>query len=42
MFFAQDYVSLQRWWKTGLIVSFVNIAIWSTVGFAWWKLIGIW
>ncbi len=42
MFFAQDYVSLQRWWKVGLIVSFANIAIWGTIGFAWWKLIGIW
>lgn len=42
MFFAQDYTPLRRWWKVGLAVSVVNIAIWSTVGFAWWKLIGIW
>ena len=42
MFFAQDYVSLQRWWKVGLVASFVNIAIWGTIGFSWWKLIGIW
>jgi DASS family divalent anion:Na+ symporter len=42
MFFAHDYVSLRRWWKVGLCVSFVNIAIWGTIGFAWWKLIGIW
>ena len=42
MFFAQDYVSLQRWWKVGLVASFANIAIWGTIGFAWWKLIGIW
>ena len=42
MFFAQDYVSLKQWWKVGLIVSFANLAIWSTVGFGWWKLLGIW
>ena len=42
MFFAHDYVSLGRWWKVGFFISLVNIAIWSTVGFAWWKLIGYW
>lgn len=42
MFFAQDYVSLRTWWRVGFIVSLVNISIWSTIGFGWWKLIGIW
>ncbi len=42
MFFAHDYVSLKTWWRVGFFVSLSNIAIWSTVGFAWWKLIGIW
>ena len=42
MFFGQGFVSMTQWWKIGLIVSFVNLAIWGTVGFAWWKLIGIW
>ena len=42
MFFAQGYVSLKRWWLVGLIASVVNLAVWSTIGFAWWKLIGIW
>jgi DASS family divalent anion:Na+ symporter len=42
MFFAHEYVSLARWWKVGFFISIVNIAIWSTVGFAWWKLIGYW
>jgi DASS family divalent anion:Na+ symporter len=42
MFFAHDYVSLKRWWKVGAGVSLVNIAIWSTIGFGWWKLIGVW
>jgi DASS family divalent anion:Na+ symporter len=42
MYFAQDYVSLQKRWKVGFVVSVVNLAIWSTVGFLWWKVIGLW
>ena len=42
MFFAQDYVSMKTWWRIGLIVSFLNIAIWGTIGFGWWKLLRIW
>jgi DASS family divalent anion:Na+ symporter len=42
MFYATGYVSFQKWWKAGFVASLANIAIWSTVGFAWWKLIGIW
>ena len=42
MYYAQNYVSFRTWWSTGFIVSLFNIAIWSTVGFGWWKLIGLW
>lgn len=42
MFFAHDYVSLKKWWTLGFVASLVNIAVWSTVGFGWWKIIGIW
>ena len=42
MFFAQGYVSLKKWWQIGFVVSLVNLMIWMTVGFGWWKLIGIW
>ncbi|MEK7404580.1 MAG: DASS family sodium-coupled anion symporter [Acidobacteriota bacterium] len=42
MFFAHGYASLGRWWKVGAAVSLVNLLIWSTVGFGWWKLIGVW
>jgi divalent anion:Na+ symporter, DASS family len=42
MYYAPGYVSFRLWWKIGFIVSLANLAIWSTVGFAWWKLIGIW
>ena len=42
MFYAHGYVSMATWWRVGAIVSVVNILIWSTVGFAWWKLVGYW
>lgn len=42
MFFAQGYVPFRKWWSIGFFISLVNLTIWSTVGFAWWKLIGIW
>jgi DASS family divalent anion:Na+ symporter len=35
-------VPFRTWWKIGFILSIVNITIWSTVGFGWWKLVGIW
>jgi len=40
--FAEGYVGLRDWWKVGLLVSFANLGIWLTVGFAWWKLLGFW
>jgi divalent anion:Na+ symporter, DASS family len=42
IFFAQGYVSLKKWWIVGGVVSVFNLLIWMTVGFGWWKLIGIW
>jgi DASS family divalent anion:Na+ symporter len=42
MFFAQGYVSFGRWWRVGFLVSLVTLSIWSTVGFIWWKYLGIW
>jgi len=42
MVFAEGYVTLRDWWKVGLIVTSVNLIIWLTIGFAWWKLLGFW
>lgn len=42
MFYAHGYVPMTTWWRVGAVCSVVNIAVWSTAGFAWWKLIGIW
>jgi DASS family divalent anion:Na+ symporter len=40
--FAHGYVARGKWWQVGFLVSLINLAIWSTAGFAWWKLIGVW
>jgi DASS family divalent anion:Na+ symporter len=42
MFYAHGYVPFRTWWTVGFVVSLVNITIWSTIGFGWWKLIGVW
>ncbi len=42
IYFAQGYVSLKKWWQIGFVISLVNLAIWMTVGFGWWKLLAIW
>jgi len=40
--FAAGYVSHGTWWKIGLFVSFVNLAVWTSLGLIWWKVIGLW
>jgi DASS family divalent anion:Na+ symporter len=42
IYFGAGYVSQQKWWQLGLIASFPNILIWSTVGLIWWKMLGWW
>ena len=42
MFYAHEYVPMKTWWRVGAVISVVNIAIWSTIGFGWWKFIGYW
>jgi DASS family divalent anion:Na+ symporter len=40
--FGVGYVAHGAWWRIGLFLSFVNVAIWLTAGMAWWKLLGLW
>ncbi|QQS31769.1 MAG: DASS family sodium-coupled anion symporter [Acidobacteriota bacterium] len=42
IYFGTGYVKQGLWWKIGLIASVINIAIWSTLGPLWWKLLGWW
>jgi DASS family divalent anion:Na+ symporter len=40
--FSEGYVSFADWWRVGFVASLANLAIWLTIGFAWWKLLGFW
>ena len=42
MYYAQGYVPLKDWWRVGFVVSLSHVAVWGTVGFGWWKLLGLW
>jgi DASS family divalent anion:Na+ symporter len=42
IFFGAGYVKTKTWWYIGLIMSIVNIIIWSTIGAAWWKILALW
>jgi divalent anion:Na+ symporter, DASS family len=40
--FSVGYVSFGEWWRAGFAVSVVNLLVWLTVGFAWWRFLGYW
>jgi divalent anion:Na+ symporter, DASS family len=40
--FGVGYVTRGEWWKVGFLVSLANMAIWLTIGFAWWRFLGYW
>ncbi|MTD42568.1 DASS family sodium-coupled anion symporter [Erwinia sp. CPCC 100877] len=40
--FGSGYTTLGQWWKTGFIMSVINLTIWLTIGGLWWKWLGYW
>lgn len=42
IYFGARYNTQRAWWKLGFIVSLVTIGVYSTIGVAWWKLLGWW
>lgn len=40
--YSQNYVTFGDWWRAGFVVSIVNLLVWLTIGFAWWKWLGFW
>jgi divalent anion:Na+ symporter, DASS family len=40
--YSQNYVTFGEWWRAGFVVSVVNLVIWLTIGFGWWKFLGYW
>ncbi|MBX9927687.1 MAG: anion permease [Gemmatimonadaceae bacterium] len=42
IYFGADYISQRDWWRMGLRVSMVTVALWGTVGVLWWRILGWW
>ena len=42
IYFGTRYNTQREWWRYGFIASVTTIVIFSTIGFAWWKLLGWW
>ncbi len=40
--FGSGYATLAEWWKTGLVLSIINLAIWILIGGLWWSVLGYW
>jgi DASS family divalent anion:Na+ symporter len=42
IYFGAGYTSQRTWWTLGLITSLITIAVWTVVGFTWWKVLKLW
>lgn len=42
VYFGSGYVTLKTWWTVGLALGAMHLLVWVTVGFAWWKALGLW
>lgn len=42
VFFGAGYVTQDKWWGIGFVISLVHLIIWLVIGGLWWKLIGLW
>lgn len=40
--FGSGFTTLGEWWKTGFILSLINLFIWIIIGSSWWKILGYW
>jgi DASS family divalent anion:Na+ symporter len=40
--FGLGYVPQGVWWRVGFVLSTLHLAVWLTVGWGWWKLLGLW
>jgi divalent anion:Na+ symporter, DASS family len=42
IYFGADYLKQRTWWWLGFLASIATIAMWSILGFTWWKILGLW
>ena len=40
--YGSGYVTTTEWFRVGFMISVVNIVIWTVIGGAWMKLLGMW
>ncbi|MPZ20283.1 MAG: DASS family sodium-coupled anion symporter [Luteitalea sp.] len=40
--FGAGYLTQGQWWRIGFVLSLVHLVIWLPLGFAWWKVVGLW
>ncbi|MEF9520091.1 anion permease [Chlamydia crocodili] len=41
LYFGSQLVSVKDWWRSGFVLSIVNIVIWIGIGSLWWKILGL-
>jgi len=42
IYFGAGYTTQRTWWTLGLVTSLITIAVWTVVGFTWWKVLKLW
>ncbi|WP_373886052.1 anion permease [Cytobacillus gottheilii] len=42
VFFGAGYVTQNKWWSLGFIISVFHIIVWIGIGGLWWKVLGLW
>jgi DASS family divalent anion:Na+ symporter len=40
--YSTGYVTLPQWWRVGFLISFVHLIVFTAVGLAWWRYLGLW
>lgn len=40
IFYSSGYSSTKSWWSMGLIISIINLLLWTVVGAIWWRMLG--
>ena len=40
--FGSGFVTMGNWWRVGLVMCLVELAIFAVVGSTWWKVLGYW
>lgn len=40
--FGSGFVTMGNWWRTGLLMCLLELAIFAVVGSTWWKVLGYW